>query len=110
MSHGFRQGRKIERVKVDVNGVEILGNIRMILIRRGNRSGGVGKMNDSTLCDSMALNACDNWVSVEILLLKIHIADFGKSLDLVTNADTSGNGDRVTGNFALECDLWISDR
>ena len=38
----------------------------------------------------MALNVCDDWVSMTVLPLKVHVADFDESFDLVTNVYISG--------------------
>ena len=80
--------------------VEVLEDPRVVLIREGGHEcggGGVGqggsivwKIGDSALGSSMALNVCDDWVSVTVLLLKVHVAEFDESFDLVTNVYISG--------------------
>ena len=96
-----------------MNGVEVLGNVRVTLIGEGCRKYGscrvghgipiVGKVSNGP----MALNVCGGWVSATVLLLKIDIANLDGLLDLIANVDISGNGDRVIGHFALECNLRL---
>jgi hypothetical protein len=117
VGNGSRQGGEVGEVRVDVNRVEVLGNVRVVLIGEGGRECGgggvghgvsiVGKVGDGTLGASMALNVCDDWVSVTIILLKVHITNLDEPLDLITDVDISGNGDRVIGNFALKCVLGL---
>ena len=83
--------------------VEVLGDVRVVLIREGGRecgSGGVGhgvsivgEIDDSVLSSSMELNVCDDCVSVTVLLLKVHVADFDEPFNLVANLYIPGNGD-----------------
>ena len=100
-----------------MDGVEVLGDIRIVLIREGGCECGsgeidhgvsiVGKVGDGILGSSMTLNVCDDRVSMAILLLKVYVSNLDESFDLVTNVYIPRNGGRVIGNFVLECDLGL---
>ena len=117
VSNGSREGSEVGEVRVDMNRVEVLGDVRVALVREGSRecSGGrvghgisiVWKVGDGALGGSMALNVCDDWVSVTVLLLKVDIANLDEPLDLITNVYIPRNGDRVIGSLVLECDLGL---
>ena len=53
----------------------------------------------------MTLDVCNEWVSVTVLLLEVHIANLHEALDLVTSVNVPRDGDRVVGDFVLECEL-----
>ena len=84
----------------DVDRVEVLADVRVVLIREGGRECGssrvghgvsiVGKVGDSTLGSSMTLDVRDYWVSVIVLLLKVCVADLDEPFDLVANVYISG--------------------
>ena len=68
-----------------MDGIEVLGDVRVVLIREGGGecgSGGVGhgvsivgEIDDSALGSSIVLNVCGDWLSATVLLLKVHVAD-----------------------------------
>ena len=73
-----------------MNRVKVLGDIQVALVRGGSRECGGGRIGhvsivwkvvDGALGGSMALNVCDNWVSVAVLLLKVDVANLDEPPD-----------------------------
>ena len=53
----------------------------------GHRVSFFREVGNRAFCGSVTLDVCNEWVSVTVLLLEVHIADLHEALDLVTSVN-----------------------
>jgi hypothetical protein len=67
----------------------------------------VGKGGDKPLSSSVALDICEDWVSLRVILLEVNTSNFDQRFQLVPDEDVTRNRNIVIRGAVLERDLRL---
>ena len=110
MSYCARKGSIVREVWVDVNRIEIAGNIRVRLVgERRIENGGAfrGCQSVAVVGQSGQLTLSNDGVAFTVILLEINCSDLDQPLELIADENVAGYRDIPVLSFVLESDLGL---